>query len=117
MAIAILTGKTNECISAQLQDEDPTIEFVKLRTHKCNRNNRTPNVSYNSASTVLNVEFPTNSQGGRVEIFRNGIKVVNATVPAGASLNYVLRNYGKGEFTIIVSQGNTAVYSNSVIVK
>ena len=76
-----------------------------------------PQVSYNSTSTVLNVSFPVNSQGGKVEIYRNGIKVVNATVPAGASLNYVLRNYGKGEFTIIVSLGNTAVYSKQVIVK
>ena len=117
MAIAILTGKTNQSISAQLQDEDPTIEFVKLRTHKCNRNNRTPNVSYNSTSTVLNVSFPVNSQGGKVEIYSNGIKVVNATVPAGASLNYVLRNYGKGEYTIIVSQGNMVVYNRTMKVR
>ena len=118
MAIAILTGKTNVCVSSQLLDDDPTNDKVLYQpTHKCPKPNHVPRVSYNSTSTVLNMSFPGNSQGGRVEIFRNGIKVVNATVPAGASLNYVLRNYGKGEFTVIVSQGNTVVYSNSVIVK
>lgn len=117
MAIAILTSKTNECVSAQLQDDDPTIEFIKLRTHKCLKNYKTPKVSYNSGSTVLIVSFPTNGQGGKVEIYRNGAKVVDTSAPAGASLCYVLRNYGKGEYTVIVSQGNTVVYSEEVMVK
>lgn len=73
--------------------------------------------TYNSASTTLSVRFPANSQGGKVEIYRNGTRVVGVKAPAGTSLCYMLRNYGKGEFTIIVSQGNTVIYSNSVIVK
>ena len=76
-----------------------------------------PQVSYDSASTVLSVMFSSNSQGGKVEIYRNGIKVVNASAQACASLCYMLRNYGKGEFKIIVRQGNTVVYSKQVTVK
>ncbi|MBO7143484.1 MAG: hypothetical protein J6W13_01470 [Salinivirgaceae bacterium] len=61
--------------------------------------------------------FPTNGQGGEVGIYRNGVKVVNTTAPAGATLNYALRDYGKGDYSIVVSQGNTVVYSNNVVVK
>lgn len=117
MAIAILTGKANECVSAQLRDGDSTIEFVKLRPHRSPKLTSKPQVSYNSSSTVLNVSFSGNGQGGKVEIYRNGAKVVNTSAPAGATLNYVLRNYGTGNYTIIVSQGNTVVYSNNVMVK
>ena len=117
MAVAIFTGKTNVCVSAQLQDGDNTIEFIKLRTHKCLKSNQTPRVSYNFMSTVLNVSFPSNSQGCKVEIYRNGAKVINAAAPAGASLSYVLRNYGVGNYTVVVSSGKTVVYSNNVTVK
>ena len=87
------------------------------RPHKCLSVNTTPKVSYNSVSTVLNVSFPSDSQGGKVEIYCNGVKVVNATAPAGATLSYMLRNYGKGNYTIVVSCGKTVVYSNSVTLK
>ena len=87
------------------------------RPHRCPKTTNKPQVSYNSTSTVLNVSFPGNSQGGKVEIYRNGVKVVNITAPAGASLSYVLSNYGKGDYIVIVSQGNTVVYSNNVTVK
>lgn len=87
------------------------------KPHKCPKPNTKPQVSYNSTSTVLSVSFPGNSQGGKVEIYRNGAKVVNTSAPAGASLSLVLRNYGKGDYTVIVSSGNTVVYSNYVTVK
>ncbi|MBO7478812.1 MAG: hypothetical protein J6U04_12880 [Salinivirgaceae bacterium] len=54
---------------------------------------------------------------GKVEIYRNGVKVVDATAVASANLSFVLRNFGKGSYTIIVRQGNTVVYSNNVEVK
>lgn len=85
--------------------------------HKCPKPNTKPQVSYNSASTVLNVLFSGNGQGGKVEIYRSGVKVVNTSAPADASLSFVLRNYGKGDYTVIVSSGNTVVYSNYVTVK
>ena len=72
--------------------------------------------TYNSSTTVLTVKMPTITSG-KVEIYRNGIKVVKATLPAGTTLNFVLRNYGKGNYTVIVSQGNTVVYNRTMIVK
>ena len=89
--------------------------------HKPNRclkqQYKIPNVFYNSSTTILTLLFPSNGQGGKVEIYRNGAKVVNTKVPAGAMLNYALRDYGKGDYTIVVSQGNMVVYSKQVIVK
>lgn len=73
--------------------------------------------AYNASTTALTIMFPANGQSGKVEIYRNGVKVVDATATAGANLSFVLRSYGKGNYTIIVSQGNTVVYSNSVEVK
>ncbi len=73
--------------------------------------------SYNASSTALSVKFPSNGQGGKVEIYRNGAKVVGTAAPAGASLSFVLRNYGKGDYTVIVSQRNTVVFSEIYSVK
>lgn len=89
------------------------------KTNSCyQKDKQLPNVtaSYNSSTTQLSVAFGA-GQGGRVEIYRNGTKVVNAAAPAGASLSYVLRNYGNGDYNVIVSQGNTVVYSNNVTVE
>lgn len=112
-ALAVFTLKTDYCVSAQLQDND---KYWYNRPHRCPRPT-TVQVSYNSTSTTLNVSFPTNGQGGRVEIYRNGTKVINAAAPADASLSYVLRNYGTGDYTVVVSQGNTVVYNRQVTVK
>ena len=87
------------------------------KPHKCPKPTSTPKVSYNSTSTVLNVSFSGNSQGGKVEIYRSGVKVVNTSAPAGASLSFVLRNYGKGDYTIIVIQGNMVIFSENMRVK
>ena len=112
--VAEVSAQTTESgTSGGSNNDDNTFHMP----HKCPKPNQTPQVSYNTASTVLNVSFPTNGQGGKVEIYRNGIKVVNTTAPAGTSLCYMLRNYGKGEFKIAVSQGNSVVYSKQVTVK
>ena len=81
------------------------------------KTNWTPIASYNSATTVLTVSFPNNGQGGKVEIYRNGVKVVDTKATAGASLSYLLRDYGKGNYSIVVSSGKTIVYSKQVTVK
>ena len=87
------------------------------KPHRCAQQNNTPKVSYNSATTVLNVSFPGNWQGGKVEIHRNGTLVVDVKAPAGTTLCYMLRNYGKGNYTVIVSSGNTVVYYGNYVVK
>ncbi|MBR6082801.1 MAG: hypothetical protein IKP62_07750 [Salinivirgaceae bacterium] len=79
-------------------------------------NTTTPSTNYNSASTSLTVKFPATS-GGKVEIYRNGAKVVTANAAAGAMLSYTLRNYGRGNYTVIVSSRNTVVYCRSMNVK
>ena len=87
------------------------------RPHKCLSVNTTPKVSYNSVSTVLNVSFPSNSQDGKVEIYRNGTKVVSTNASAGATLVYNLRNYGGGSYTVVVSSGSTVVFTGNYNVK
>ena len=85
--------------------------------HRGKQTSSVPQVSYNPTSTELNVSFPGNWQGGKVEIYRNGTRVVGVKAQAGATLCYMLRNYGRGDYTIIVSSGNTVIYSNCVMVK
>ena len=116
IAIAITMGKSNECVSAPLHDGGPK-ENKLNHPHKCPKPNSKPQVSYNSVSTVLSVSFHGNRQGGKVEIFRNGTLVVSVNASAGAALNYILRNCGTGNYTVVVSSGNTVVYSNNVEVK
>ena len=47
-----------------------------------------------------NVILPSNGQGCKVEIYRNGVKLVNTAAPAGTSLCYMLCKYGNGEFKL-----------------
>ena len=122
----IIGGVLLSCITTQsfaLQEEQLTIDGTPVskddyyRPHRCPKPTSKPQVSYNSSSTVLNVSFPGNSQGGKVVIYRNGTLVVIVNASASAALCYTLRNYGTGNYTVVVSSGNTVVYSNSVEVK
>ena len=101
------------CAFAQggIEDQQPPIlrGYVK-------RPNIQPTVIYNASTTTLTVKMPAITSG-KVEIYRNGVKVVDVKVAAGANLNFVLRNYGKGNYAIIVKQENSVVYSSSVEVK
>ncbi|MBR6082331.1 MAG: hypothetical protein IKP62_05330 [Salinivirgaceae bacterium] len=93
-------------------EEPPKIPTIRKSPKRVNPASAT----YNSGSTELTVNFPA-TNGGKVEIYRNGTLVVSANASAGATLNYILRNYGTGNYTVVVSCGNTVVYSNSVEVK
>jgi len=73
--------------------------------------------SYNASSTALSVKFPSNGPGGKVEIYRNGARVVSANAAAGATLSYTLRCYGRGEYMVVVSQGDTVVCNRCLSVK
>ena len=117
MALIIFSSATETAISQTCGKQPETVRIELPQPHRCQQIKKTPQVSYNFASTVLNVSFPGNGQGGKVEIYRNGVKVVNTSAPAGASLSYVLRNYGAGDYTIVVSQGNTVVYSRTMKIK
>ena len=74
-------------------------------------------VSYDATSTVLTVKFSPNSQGGTVEVYHNGAKVAGITANAGTTFSCVLREYGEGDYTVIVSSGNTVVDSRNFTVR
>ena len=74
-------------------------------------------VSYNAVSTILTVKFQSNSQGGTVEVFRDGTKVAGITANAGTTFSCVLREYGVGNYNVIVSNGNTVIDSKNFTVR
>lgn len=119
LAIGILM-LTGVAVEAQNGGEavaiwNPTLPIRNSQAHKVQNAIRTT-TSYNSASTALTVKFPATG-GGKVEIYRNGAKVVSANAAAGATLCYTLRNYGRGNYTVIISGRNTVVYCRSMNVK
>lgn len=97
--------------------DDNTKTIHRPRGVKRKNTDARPQLSYNSSSTVLNVSFPGNGQDGKIEIYRNGAEVLNTSAPVGASFSFMLCNYGKGDYTVIVSCGNTIVYGGSYNVK
>ncbi len=74
-------------------------------------------VSYDEASTTLTVRFQSNSQGGTVDVYRDDEKVAGITANSGTTFSCILREYGEGNYNVIVSNGNTVVESKSFTVK
>ena len=74
-------------------------------------------VNYDTASTTLTVNFQSNSQGGTVEVYHDDEKVAGITANSGTSFSCILREYGEGNYNVIVSNGNTVVESKSFAVK
>ena len=81
-----------------------------IRPHK-------PTVSYDEASTALTVKFQSNSQGGTVEVYHDDEKVAGITANSGTTFSCILREYGEGNYNVIVSNGNTVMESKSFAVK
>jgi hypothetical protein len=52
-----------------------------------------------------------------VEVYRDGAKVAGITANAGTTFSCVLREYGEGNYTVIVSSGNTVVDSRNFTVR
>ena len=77
----------------------------------------TVNVSYDAMTTILNVDFPANSLGGTVEVFKNGSRIGAMTSGAGTTFGCVLMDYGVGQYSVIVTHGNTVLYSKNIEVK
>jgi len=75
------------------------------------------NAFYDSSTTVLTVNFPQNSNGGTVEVLRNGAKVAGITAGGGTTFSCRLKDYGVGDYNIIVSRDNTVVYSKNITVR
>ena len=115
--VLLLTSITTNSFAEYNTQGTNTMENFTQRPHKCPKPVVEAKVSYNPTSTELNVSFPTNGQGGKVEIYRNGTLVVGTNAPAGASLSCVLSNYGRGNYTVVVSCGKTVVYYGNHVVK
>jgi hypothetical protein len=79
--------------------------------------NTTYSVSYNSATTNLTVDFRENSSTYQVEVFRNGSKVAGMSASGNTTFSCTLKDYGEGDYDIIVSSGNTVVYSRNIIIR
>ena len=86
------------------------------RAHRSIRPHK-PTVTYDEASTALTVRFQSNSQGGTVEVYHDDEKVVGVTANSGTTFSCILREYGEGNYNVIVSNGNTVVESKNFAVK
>ena len=116
--VATMNASAQICSSFKLLGKDGNRKIVpipqrSLKHHKVS----IVNVTYDAASTVLTVTFPSNSQGGSVEVFRNGTKVAGVTANSGTTFSCRLREYGTGNYNVIVSRGNTVIDSKNYTVK
>ena len=72
-------------------------------------------IKFDEASTILMVNFPSN--GGTVEVYRNGAKVAGTTSNGGTTFSCILREYGTGNYSVIVSSGNTVIDNKNFTVR
>ena len=79
--------------------------------------NENVSIFYNTTTTTLTVKFCNFSHGGIVEVYRNGAKVAGITANGGTTFSCRLREYGKGNYNVIVSSGNTVIDSKNYTVK
>ena len=63
------------------------------------------------------VKFSSSSHGGMVDVYRDGEKVAGVTANSGTTFSCILREYGDGNYNVIVSNGNTVVESKNFTVK
>jgi len=122
IAIAIMATGAMTDTSAQVfkRTKDGNKHWTDLpKPHKSINptRQRPPAVSYDAASTVLMVKFPSNNNGSTVEVFRNGAKVAGITANAGTTFSCVLREYGVGNYNVIVSNGNTVIDAKKYTVR
>ena len=115
LMVAAVSLTAGGSVTADNLEGEPERQFPPV-IHRSSKRVNPASATYNSGSTELTVNLPA-TNGGKVEIYRNGTLVVSANASAGATLNYILRNYGTGNYTVLVSCGNTVVYSNNVEVK
>ncbi len=72
-------------------------------------------ISYDAASMVLTVKFPP--KGGTVTVTHNGTQVASMTAGSGTTFRSELRQYGTGNYTVIVSNGKTVVETKNYTVR
>jgi hypothetical protein len=115
--IAALIAATGAMTDVSAQNKQGDNVNWSPHPHKSVKPHRPPIVSYDEASTILTVKFSSHSRGGLVEVYRDGAKVAGITANAGTTFSCVLREYGEGDYTVIVSNGNTVVDSKNFTVR
>jgi hypothetical protein len=112
-------GQRNVCCSTAESNSQDGGNWRIGRPHGCVRPGRQipVRVSFDDSSTLLTVNFPSNTEGGTVEVFCNGSKVAGITAGGGTTFSCILKDYGAGDYDIIVSSGNTVVYSRNITVR
>ena len=71
-------------------------------------------VSYDQYTKVLTVSLSSGSQDGRIEICPSHSGKTTIMIRPGETVRYTLGNYGRSSCTIIVSSGNTVLYSKNI---
>jgi len=122
-AISVLStesyGQRNVCCSTAGSNSQDGGHWRIGRPHGCRKykHQETVHVSYDESSTILIVYFSQYSEDSTVEVFCNGAKVTGITAGGGTTFSCILKDYGEGDYDIIVSRGNTVVYSRNIIVR
>ena len=115
------TMAQRRCSAQHQQNDDSNGDIIRVpKPHnqkKPGTINEKVDVFYGAATTTLTVKFPSNSQGGTVEVFRNGTKVAGITANSGTTFRCTLREYGTGNYNVIVSNGSTVIDSKNYTVK
>ena len=106
-----------QCLSKKYIPTRPDRRPSRNVAHQRNIKQPSANVSYDAMTTILNVDFPANSLGGTVEVFKNGSRIGAMTSGAGTTFGCVLMDYGVGQYSVIVTHGNTVLYSKNIEVK
>ena len=73
-------------------------------------------VFYDESTTILTVNFPQNSEKSTVEVYRDGVKVTGITAGGGTTFSCMLKDYGLGNYNIIVSNKKTVVYTRNIVI-
>ena len=119
-ATGIFTSTSAQVNSFAMSIDNGETDDSFRKPHKICRptpNKPTANVSYDASTTTLTVKFLSNSRRGTVDVYRNGAKVAGVTANSGTIFSCKLREYGMGNYNVIISNGNTVIGSKNYIVK
>lgn len=116
MVAGTVSAQTKHCASKSGKDIRHDIPIPHKNVRPSHRT-KSCDVSYDEASTILMVNFPSNSQGGIVEVFHDGAQVAGATSNGGTTFCCILRDYGTGNYTVIVYNGNTVIDNENCTVR
>lgn len=120
VAVIAATGAMAEASAQQIY----TKRCASVISHKhsvpcqhkkqCIGKHNSGHISYDPASKVLTVSLSNGSEDGRIEICPSHSGKTTIMIRPGETIRYTLGNYGRSSCTIIVSSGNTVLYSKNI---